>query len=312
MANIWYIQVNRHCNNACHFCSNPSNGNNISYDRGIELLDDFIKRGYHWVIFTWWEPTLSPDLSKWISYSKKIGLWNRMISNGMMTSNKDFVHKLADSGLELIHFSVYSCHEKIHDFLTDTPGSWKKLMMSITNALNSWIRVQINTVINHYNETHLDKTVQFLTKLFPPISHFVWNNLDPEMMRKTDTARSTLPNFDRFKPSLNAALSFLESQNKTFRVEKMPLCYMPWFEYCSTETRKLVKDEERIVHFLDFREMIHETQWEHEKLDKCKSCDLNNICSWIYEHNKFYDFVDVYPQKRTKQEKLDIINKIKE
>jgi MoaA/NifB/PqqE/SkfB family radical SAM enzyme len=100
-------------------------------------------------------------------------------------------------------------------------------MMSITHALNSGIRVQINTVINHYNETHLDKTIEFLTKLFPPISHFVWNNLDPEMMRKTDTARSTLPNFDRFKPSLNAALALLESQNKTFRVEKMPLCYIP-------------------------------------------------------------------------------------
>jgi MoaA/NifB/PqqE/SkfB family radical SAM enzyme len=152
---------------------------------------------------------------------------NRMISNGMMCSNTNFVQKLADSGLELVHFSVYSCHEKVHDFLTDTPGSWKKLMMSITNALNSGIRVQINTVINHYNETHLDKTVGFLTKLFPPISHFVWNNLDPEMMRKTDTAWSTLPNFDRFKPSLNRALQLLTDQNKTFRVEKMPLCYMP-------------------------------------------------------------------------------------
>lgn len=110
-----------------------------------------------------------------------------------------------------MHFSVYSCHAKVHDFLTDTPGSWKKLMLSITNALNSGIRVQINTVINHYNETHLDKTVEFLTKLFPPIQHFVWNNLDPEMMRKTDTAWSTLPNFDRFKPSLNKAFEHLES-----------------------------------------------------------------------------------------------------
>lgn len=152
-------------------------------------------------------------------------------------------------------------------------------MMSITNALNSGIRVQINTVINHYNETHLDKTVEFLTKLFPPIQHFVWNNLDPEMMRKTDTARSTLPNFDRFKPSLNKAFAHLESTGRTFRVEKMPLCYIRGFEWASTETRKLVKDEERIVHFLDFREMIHETQWEHEKLEKCKKCDLNSICS---------------------------------
>ncbi len=311
MANIWYIQVNRHCNNACHFCSNPSNGNNISYERWIELLDDFKKRNYHGVIFTGWEPTLSPDLPKWLEYSRKIWMNNRMISNGMMCSNPQFVQKLADSGLELVHFSVYSCHAKIHDFLTDTPGSWKKLMLSITNALNSWIRVQINTVINHYNETHLDKTVEFLTKLFPPIQHFVWNNLDPEMMRKTDTAWSTLPNFDRFKPSLNKAFELLESTGRTFRVEKMPLCYIRWFEWASTETRKLVKDEERIVHFLDFREMIHETQWEHEKLEKCKKCDLNNICSGIYEHDKYYNFVDVYPQKLSKEEKINIIQKIK-
>jgi len=44
-----------------------------------------------------------------------------MISNGMMCANPIFIQKLADSGLELIHFSVYSCYEKIHDFLTDTP-----------------------------------------------------------------------------------------------------------------------------------------------------------------------------------------------
>lgn len=311
MANIWYIQVNRHCNNACHFCSNPSNGNNISYERWIELLDDFKERGYDWIIFTWWEPTLSPDLPKWIEYSKKIWMNNRMISNGMMCANPKFMQRLADAWLELVHFSVYSCYDKVHDFLTDTPGSWKKLMLSITNSLNSGIRVQINTVINHYNETHLDKTVQFLTKLFPPIRHFVWNNLDPEMMRKTDTAWSTLPNFDNFKPSLNNAMTYLTETGRTFRAEKMPLCYIPGHEWCSTETRKIVKDEERIVYFLDEREMIHEVEWGHEKLEKCKSCDLNSICSWVYEYEQFYNYVDVYPQKLTKEERKKIIEDIK-
>jgi len=210
MANIGYIQVNRHCNNACHFCSNPSNGRNISYERGKELIDDFIERGYKGIIFTGGEPTLSPDLPKWLRYSKEKGIENRMISNGMMCSNPEYVQRLADAGLELVHFSVYSCHDKIHDFLTDTPGSWQKLMKSITNALNSGVRVQINTVINHYNQTHLDKTVKFLVKHFPPIQHFVWNNLDPLMMRKTDTAWSTLPNFDAFQESLHEAMSFLE------------------------------------------------------------------------------------------------------
>jgi len=311
MANIGYIQVNRYCNNQCHFCSNPSNGNNITYERWIELLDNFKRKNYYWVIFTWWEPTLSPDLDKWIAYSKKIWLWNRIISNWMQCSNYEYTKKLADSWLELVHFSVYSLHAKVHDFLTDTPWSWKKLMMSITNALKCGIRVQINTVINHYNENHLDKTVEFLVKMFPPITHFVWNNLDPEMMRKTDIAKSTLPNYDNFWVSLKKAMFFLESTGRTFRAEKIPLCYIRWYEWASTETRKIVKDEERIVHFLDFREEIHETDFEHEKLKECSKCDLNSICSWIYEYKKFYNYVNVYPQELSKKEKENIINKIK-
>lgn len=310
MANIGYIQVNRHCNNACHFCSNPSNGNNITYERGIELIDDFITRGYKWVIFTGGEPTLSPDLPKWLAYTKEKWIENRMISNGMMCSNPVFMKKLADWGLELVHFSVFSCYERVHDFLSDTPGSWKKLMMSITNALNNGVRVQINTVINHYNQNHLDKTVKFLVRHFPQIRHFVWNNLDPEMMRKTDTAWSTLPDFDGFRDSLKKAMDFLSENHRTFRAEKVPLCYIRWYEWSSTETRKIVKDEERIVHFLDFRETIHETQWDHGKPDACKTCDLNSICGWIYEREKYYHFVKVYPQKLSPEEKYFIIKSI--
>jgi MoaA/NifB/PqqE/SkfB family radical SAM enzyme len=310
MANIGYIQVNRYCNNQCHFCSNPSNWKNISYERWIELLDDFKSKNYHWVIFTGGEPTLSPDLDKWISYSKSIGLWNRIISNWMKCADYKYMKKLSDAWIELIHFSVYSCYEKVHDFLTDTPWSWKKLMMSITNALKCWIRVQINTVINHYNENHLDKTVKFLTKLFPPIKHFVWNNLDPEMMRKTEIAKSTLHNYDNFWISLKKAMEFLDSTWRTFRAEKVPLCYIRWYEWASTETRKIVKDEERIIHFLDFREEIHETNFEHEKLKECSNCDLNSICSWVYEYTKFYNYVKVYPQKVNLEERKKIIKKI--
>jgi MoaA/NifB/PqqE/SkfB family radical SAM enzyme len=184
-------------------------------------------------------------------------------------------------------------------------------MMSITNALNAWIRVQINTVITHYNETHLDKTVKFLSKTFPPITHFVWNNLDPEMMRKTDIALTTLPNFDNFKLSLNNAMNYLDSIWSSYRAEKLPLCYIRWHEWSSTETRKIVKQEERIIHFLDFRDEIRETDFEHEKLPECKKCDLNSICSGIYEHKKFYSYVNVYPQKLSIEEKQQIITKIK-
>jgi hypothetical protein len=57
--------------------------------------------------------------------------------------------------------------------------------------------------------------------------------------------------------------------------------------------------------------MIHEVNWGHEKLEKCQSCDLNSICSWVYEYEKFYNYVNVYPQKLTKDERKKIIDDIK-
>ncbi len=323
MANIGYIQVNRHCNNACHFCSNPSNGKNISYEKWVEIIDDFIVRQYRGVIFTGGEPTLSPDLPRWISYARDVGIESRIISNGMMCASFPYMKKLADAGLELVHFSVYSWNPKIHDFLTDTPGSWKRLMLSIGNAIKLWVRVQINTAINHYNQSHLDITVQFLVKQFPQLQHFVWNNLDPLMMRKTDTALSTIPDFAAFELPLRRAMQYLESSGRTFRVERVPLCYMRGYEHFSTETRKIVKDEERIVHFLDERNIVEQkSEWFiHDKAEACKSCDLNLICAGIWlakpatifwtDHPGYYDFVEYRPQKLTKIEKQKIIDTIK-
>jgi len=313
MANIWYIQVNRYCNNQCHFCSNPSNGSNITYERWIELIDDFVDKNYGGIIFTGWEPTLSPDLPKWIQYSTSVGMECRIISNGMMCSNIDYVKRLKDSWLSLVHFSLYSHIQKVHDFLTDTPGSYSKLLQSIQNALKLWIRVQLNCVINKYNQDHLDKTVKCIAKIFPQIQHFVWNNLDPLMMRKTDVALSTLPDFDIASESLLEAMSFLERNDKTFRVERFPICFMRWFEWASTETRKIVKDEERIVHFLDNRETIRQSweDWAHDKLEECKECDLSPICSGVYEREKYYNYVKVIPQKVSKLELENIILKIK-
>lgn len=312
MANIWYIQVNRYCNNRCHFCSNPSNWSDITYERWIELIDEFIIKKYEWIIFTWWEPTLSKDLSLWIKYANIKWISSRVISNWSKCNELEYAKNLQNSWLKLIHFSIYSHVEKIHDFLTWTPWSYRKVIESIQNMIKLWVEVQINTVINHYNQDHLDKLVIFLNRQFPLIRHFVWNNLDPLMMQPTKISLSTLPDYDKFEISLKKAMDYLTLKNKSFRVERVPLCFMRWYEYVSTETRKIAKNEERFVYFLDFRETIND-KWNdffHDKLEWCKKCDLNSICAWIYEQEKFYNKVIVKPQKLTENEKRDIIDKI--
>jgi hypothetical protein len=104
----------------------------------------------------------------------------------------------------------------------------------------------------------------------------------------------------------------LEKAEKTFRVERFPLCFMRWYEFASTETRKIVKSEERLIHFLDFRETFRDTNFFHEKDEKCEECDLNSICAWVYERKTYYNYVKVIPQKLTKNEFEKIILKIKD
>ncbi len=76
---------------------------------------------------------------------------------------------------------------------------------------------------------------------------------------------------------------------------------------------KQEKWEERIVHFLDHRITIKQSAdwWESEKKKICFDCDLNSICAGIYEMKKYYNYVNVYPQKLTKYEKELIVDKIK-
>jgi hypothetical protein len=108
-------------------------------------------------------------------------------------------------------------------------------------------------------------------------------------------------------------MQILESKGRTFRAEKVPLCYMRWYEHISTETRKIVKNEERIVHFLEFREFHKDKghSFEHEYKKWCDNCDLKPVCAWIPEWNTIYKYVKEKPQKITKEEMISIINKIK-
>ena len=52
MANIGYIQVVRHCNHFCGFCSNPTTAYVHTFESMALLVDDLVARGYFGVVLT--------------------------------------------------------------------------------------------------------------------------------------------------------------------------------------------------------------------------------------------------------------------
>ncbi|WP_170319570.1 radical SAM protein [Polyangium spumosum] len=295
MANIGYIQVVRHCNHFCGFCSNPTTPYVHTFDTMKVLVDDLVKRGYFGVILTGGEPTLHPELPKIAAYASSQGLHVRMITNGSRLSDPAFAREVAEAGVRLVHVSVYSVRPEVEAILRGAEGTLEKAFAAVKNAHDHGIEVNINCVINKLNADHLDENIDHWIERHPYVRHFVWNNLDPSMGRAEVNQAQFTPRLAEFEVSLQRALRKLHASGRTFRVEKVPLCYMTEFAWASTETRKIVKGEERIVHFLDNKQTVRQTDWEHIYAPACAHCTLRPICGGLFDRGAAYDPEELSP-----------------
>ena len=312
MANIGYMQLVRHCNQYCRFCSNPETPYVLDLETAKREIDDFAERGYFGVILTGGEPSLSPIVPDVTRYAVGRGLHVRMITNGSKIADLDTARRFVEAGLRHYHVSIHSCRAEVEDFLTGVKGSHDLAMRALENlsVLDAELRaasdtssraagagavtVNINTVINSFNADHLDENVRVFTARFPFLRHFVWNNLDPSMGR-AETNRDTAHRLRDFEVSLHRAMRFLAQGGRTFRVERVPLCFMTEFAWASTETRKIVKGEERMVHFLDEKGTVRQTDFRHPKAEACKHCALHDICGGLFELGDWYDLAELAP-----------------
>lgn len=294
MANLGYMQIVRHCNQYCRFCSNPSSGYMLDLETAKREIDDFAARKYFGVILTGGEPSLSPLIPEITQYAVGKGLHVRMITNGSQLAKPGLAARYVEAGLRHFHVSIHSCREALEDFLTGVKGSFALAMSALEELGAAGATVNINTVINKFNADHLDENVKAFTGRFPFIRHQVWNNLDPSMGR-AETNRDTAHRLADFELSLARAMRYLHKTGRTFRVERVPLCYMTEFAHCSTETRKIVKGEERIVHFLDDKGTVRQTDFVHAKSEACRSCSLDPVCGGLFELGNHYDLGELHP-----------------
>ena len=294
MANIAYIQITRQCNQECRFCSNPPTEKTTSLSKAKRLIDLYLRWGYRSVIFSGGEPTLYPYLAQIIAYARRKKMECRIITNGQKMSDKAFVSRLVDAGLRHVVQSVYSDDPAVHDALAVCAGSHQRICQSLNHYRDLGLTVDIATVINKYNAGHLSRTVRWLIKEYPFIRHYIWNNLDPAMNRATVNT-DTIPALADFEVELPRAMLLLHQTGRTFRVERVPLCYMGRFAHCSTEARKIVKQEERTIYFLDKKGLKRQTGWTYLKTARCRICTLSAICPGLYMLGKYFSPQELYP-----------------
>jgi len=299
MANLGYIQVTRQCNQRCRFCSNPPVEAERTLEEARALVDDLRRRGYDGVILTGGEPTLEPALPEIVAYCQQVGLPPRLITNGTRLADAAYLDALVDAGLGHVHLSLHSHDPELHGVLTGNPDGHGAICaaLELIGERSDRVSADINAVITSENAGHLHQLAAFVIEQFPFVRHFVWNGLDPETDRLRGR-RELIPSLADLEVSLDAAARLIEGSGRTLRVERIPLCYMLGFEHCSTETRKIVKAEERVTHFLDRRGAVRQgpEAFRHRYHPPCEPCRLHDICAGLYHRGEGYDARELAPQ----------------
>ena len=288
MANLGYLQLTRDCYQSCRFCSNPPTGVELTVPQMQAEIDRMAELGYDGIILTGGEPSTSQLLFPALAHARSRGLRNRMITNGQMLAEKDFFTRCVDAGLEHVHLSLHSHRRPVHDFITRYPGAFDKLTAALSHVPEVGITADINTVICSYNADHLDAIVRWIVSTFPHVRHFVWNNMDPDGNRAEENP-DCIAKHREFHVSLRRAMEFLHGTGRTFRAERVPLCFMKDFAWASTETRKIVKEEERCITFLDGKGFVRQRQFLHGKGDACDACRWDPICAGMFSMARTFD-----------------------
>jgi MoaA/NifB/PqqE/SkfB family radical SAM enzyme len=294
MANLGYLQVVRRCNQHCRFCSNPPTGAELELAAACRAVDDFHARGYRGIVLTGGEPSLWPSVCELSRYALERGLGVRMITNGSRLGEPGLLQSYLEAGLRHFHLSIQTCRSSLADALSGIPGTVDRTMQALEQLAHTDATVHINTVIGRFNADHLDETVRCLVARFPFVRHYVWNNLDPSLGLGA-VSGDAVERLADLELSLARAMRMLGTSGRSLRVERVPLCFMTELAHCSTETRKIIKGEERIVRFLDPKGLVRQTDFVHQKADACGRCPLDPICAGLFDHYPRHMLRELHP-----------------
>ena len=162
-----WVRVVTACNSKCLFCLDADTPRNVflpEEEVKAELRRGRDELGAEKVILSGGEASLHPLFPEFIRYAKDELGYDRVqtVTNGVRYADRAFYKACMAAGLGEITFSLHGHTEALHDWLTQTPGAFKKLMKAMVRARRDpqGPIVNVDVVINKQNVAVIDKIVE--------------------------------------------------------------------------------------------------------------------------------------------------------
>ena len=263
-ANIPIICLTDSCNQRCLFCSRPQAKLRYSPKRIKEVIAEF--KGT--VCFEGGEPTLAPDVLKWVRYAASRGVRDRvLVTNGFGLENPGTVRKYLAAGVTMFNVNLPAHKAALFDKLTRTRSNFPRRVAAVKNliALAGPGRVRITLVLNTLILKELPAYARFVIKEFPGLFYLELNF--PKLMGGCAENPRLVPRLAAAEPYLLKTFGILEKGGVNFLADSVPLCRMKGFERHSIDAHMLARGELR--HYFG----------EKERTPRCAACSLAAVCS---------------------------------
>ncbi len=177
------VFVTHRCNLFCRYCNGPhvslQQGN--SFRKRIMLHSDLSLKSFRQMLFealaiarirhihfTGGEPTLNPDLPRFIELSSNHDIPASITTNGV--ASPELYEELINKGLTEIRVSLDSCSIEDFDGITGVQGSFDRVVESIRRIVKlrdegKDIFLVINACVDNGNHERLEDTLDFLLNL---------------------------------------------------------------------------------------------------------------------------------------------------
>jgi MoaA/NifB/PqqE/SkfB family radical SAM enzyme len=209
-------------------------------------------------------------------------------TNASNLDNFEFLNKIRALGNVKFNISFHSSDPEIFAKISQVPENYQRVLQGLEYIEQLGISAYFTIVISKLNYQRLKEHIQFIAERFPHITHFSFNFIDP--VYRAYENQWTIAKFSEAERYIHEAVAFMKANKLSFRIEKLPLCYMAGFEEYSSDIRRGVLDEWRIMSFLRTRNDHEDTELLIEKssifhyAEQCKSCNLQILCPGI-NHN---------------------------
>lgn len=301
------IQITKRCNQQCVFCSTPMLLQEPSLPEIRKRISETKKAGTTDLMLTGGEPTERKDFLIILKFAVSQAFPEITIQTNAVNLDEKFLKKVKKLNYN-IRFNVsFHAHDReTFGKITGRPEHFSRVVRNIKMIGEMGLWAYPTIVISSLNFRHLKGLIDFIIANFRYMNHLSFNYID--YVGRALENPWTVPRYSQAERYIHESADHMFQQHISFRLERVPLCYMSGFEHCSTDIRRDVFQEHRSMRFIDDK-VFTEAKTILHQAPQCRACRLRSLCPGIC--SRYVDLhgdSEAYPVFHNSQ---DIICKMK-